>query len=173
MANKGPPDLGPASKVVATSSFIFKPQNNRTPINDAIVRWVEAGGDKLFDGRVGVALAHVFAAMTAGEMHAVAFGGRDETADLFEALWRKPALAPAALHGKAIGGFFVRPAKLVAAFVGKDPLLNGCRNLVEQARVHNEEAWIRRTIVVELVVNDGRSLPAQLFAIVEFEFARR
>ena len=104
-------------------------------------------------------------------MHAVAFGRRNKVTDLVEAFGRQPAIAAAPLHGKTIGRLFVRPSELVAALVRENPLLYWRRNFVEQARVHNEKAGIRRTVIIEGVVNDCRSLSAQLLAAIKLEFA--
>jgi len=106
-------------------------------------------------------------------MHAVALRGRDEGAHLFETFWRQPLLAAAALHGKAIGGFLIWPTKLMTAFVRVNPLLDGRRDAVEQLRVHDKETGIGRAVIVELPVNHGRALAAELLATVEREFPRR
>src|SRR5262245_37655369 len=86
-------------------------------------------GGGLFDGAVGIALAHQLAAVGAGKVHAVALGRRDEPTDLFEALGCQPALPTPALHGKAVGRFLVGSAELMSTLVGVDPQLYRCRDL--------------------------------------------
>src|SRR5215216_2051150 len=86
----------------------------------------------LTDAGVGIALAHRLAPVRALEMHAVALGGSDELADLFEAFGRQPALAPAPLHGETVGGLLVGSAELMAALVGVNPHLHRGRDPRQQ-----------------------------------------
>src|SRR5262249_15314579 len=107
---------------------------------------------RLLDVAVRIALAHQLAAVGAGEVHAVAFGRRNEPAHLLEPVGRQPALAPAALNGEAVGGLLVGAAELVAALMGMDPQLHRCGNLREQLGIENEEARIGGPIIIELRV---------------------
>lgn len=106
-------------------------------------------------------------------MHAVALRRRNEGADFFQTFGRQPALAAAALDGKTVGRFFIGAAELVSALVRVDPLLDGRRYLVEQPRVHDQKARISGAVIVELVVDDSRTLAAELFAAIELELAGR
>ena len=103
-------------------------------------------------------------------MHGVAFCRRYERAYLFQALLCQPALAATALDSETIGGFLIGPAKLVPALMGVDPLLDRGRNAFEQSRIHDEEAGVGCAIVIELAVDDGRALTAELLAAVECKF---
>src|SRR5690606_26982913 len=96
---------------------------------------------------IGVTAAHDLAAMRAREMHARTLRWADEGADFLESLRRQPAMAAPALYGEAIGRLLVRPAELMAALVGIDPELHGCRHARHELRIENQETWIRGAVV--------------------------
>lgn len=111
--------------------------------------------------------------MRAGEMHAVAFRRRDKGADLLEAFGGQPALAATALNGEAVGRLLIRTAELVTAFVCIYPELNRRRDLVQEARVHDQKARIGRAEIVELAIDDRGTLTANLLDAIELQIARR
>src|SRR5262249_678696 len=125
----------------------------------------------LLDGVVVIPLAHLLAAVGAREVHAVALRRRDEAADLLQPLGGEPALPPPALHGKAVRRLLVGPPKLMAAFVGMDPHLDGRGALGQQLGIENQESWVGRAIVIDLGVDPGRPLPAHELGPLEAEFA--
>src|SRR6478736_7373395 len=124
---------------------------------------------RLADTRVLVAAAHVFATVRTGKVHRVALGGGDELADVVEPLGRQPLLAASALDGEAVGRLLVWTAELVAALVRVDPHLYGSRDARHQFGIENQEARVGGAIIVELAVNDGRTLAADHGLTVEVQ----
>jgi len=121
--------------------------------------------------RIGKASAHRLASMRTGKMHVVAFCGSDEIANVIQPLLVEPAFATAALDSKAIGGFLVGTAKLMSALVRIDPQHDRLRQPQQQLRVQDDEARIRCPVVIEIVVDDGRSRTAPHAIAVDAKFA--
>ena len=128
----------------------------------------------LSDRPVGVAGLHGLAALGARKVYVVGLGWRHEKAHVLQPFGRKPSLPSAALHGKAIGGFLVGAAKLVAALVGMDPQLDGKRfDARQQFWIEDEEPRKSRALIVELVVEHGGSRAADDIVTVDRKHARR
>jgi hypothetical protein len=67
------------------------------------------------------ALPHERATLGAGEVRAVSARRFHEITDLRQTVFGKPAFAPAALNGSAIGLHFIHTDSLVGAFVAEYP----------------------------------------------------
>src|SRR5437764_981198 len=103
----------------------------------------------------------------------VAFGRRDEPADLLQALGCQPLLPPPPLHSEAVRCLLIGSAELVPAFMRIDPQLYRRRYLGQKIGVENEEAGVSGPIVVELIVKHRRALAADEFVPIDLELPYR
>src|SRR5690606_17938565 len=120
-----------------------------------------------------IAPPHGLAAVRPGQMHARAAGGCNEFAHLLEPFGCQPALTAATLNGKAVCRLLVRPAELMRALVRMNPELYRRRHARQQTRVENQEAWIGRTVIVQLGIEHRRPLAAIEAPVIEDELADR
>ena len=122
---------------------------------------------------IAIAAAHGFAAVRSCKVHVVALSHGDEVTHLIQPVLGEPSFAAAPLDAKAVGGLLVGTAKLMSAFMRIDPQTHGKGQLAEQLRIQNDEAWVCGAIVVETVIENGRTRPALNLVAVDFELSDR